>query len=62
VKVTTGIRIYPNTQLARTAREAGLIESDADLLFPKFYMAREVEGWLEQIVDAWMKGRPNWIK
>jgi len=62
VKVTTGIRIYPNTQLARTAREAGLIESDADLLFPKFYMAREVEGWLEQTVDAWMKGRPNWIK
>jgi len=62
VKVTTGIRIYPNTQLARTAREAGLIESDADLLFPKFYMAREVEGWLEQTVDAWMKGCPNWIK
>lgn len=62
VKVTTGIRIYPHTLLARTAREAGLIESDADLLFPKFYMAREVEGWLEQTVDAWMKGRPNWIK
>jgi len=62
VKVTTGIRIYPHTLLARTAREAGLIESDADLLFPKFYMAREVEGWLEQTVDTWMKGRPNWIK
>ena len=62
VKITTGIRIYPHTLLARTAREAGLIESDADLLFPKFYMAREVEGWLEQTVDTWMKGRPNWIK
>ncbi len=62
VKVTSGIRIYPHTLLARTAREAGLIESDADLLFPKFYMARELEGWLEQTVDAWMKGRPNWIK
>jgi len=62
VKVTSGIRIYPHTLLARTAREAGLIESDADLLFPKFYMARGLEGWLEQTVDAWMKGRPNWIK
>ena len=62
VKVTTGIRIYPHTLLARTALEAGLIESDEDLLFPKFYMAKELEGWLEQTVDAWMAGRPNWIK
>ncbi|MBW2325741.1 MAG: B12-binding domain-containing radical SAM protein, partial [Deltaproteobacteria bacterium] len=54
--------IYPNTLLARTALEAGLIESEEDLLFPKFYIAREVEGWLEQTVDAWMEGRPNWIK
>ncbi len=62
VKVTTGIRIYPHTSLARTAFEAGLIESGEDLLFPKFYMERAVVGWLEQTVDAWMEGRPNWIK
>ncbi len=62
VKVTTGIRIYPHTLLARAAREAGLIESDADLLFPKFYMEKAVAGWLEQTVDAWVAGRPNWIQ
>jgi len=62
VKVTTGIRIYPHTSLARTAIERGLIESDENLLFPKFYMERGMEGWLEQTVDAWMEGRPNWIQ
>jgi len=62
VKVTIGIRIYPHTSLARTAVERGLIESDDNLLFPKFYMEKGMEGWLEQTVDAWMEDRPNWIQ
>ncbi len=61
VKVTTGIRIYPHTSLAQTALEEGIIEPGDDLLFPKFYVAKGLKGWLEETVGAWMESRPNWI-
>ena len=62
MKITSGIRIYPDTALHRTAVDEGIIEPDEDLLFPKFYMAEGLKGWLEEIVAEWMDGRENWMK
>ena len=37
MKVTTGIRIYPHTPLHQLALSEGVVSSEDDLLFPKFY-------------------------
>jgi radical SAM superfamily enzyme YgiQ (UPF0313 family) len=62
IKITSGIRIYPDTALHRIAVDEGIIEPDDDLLFPKFYMAEGLKGWLEEMVAKWMEDRENWIK
>ena len=61
MKLTLGIRIYPNTPLAKTALEDGIITSDQNLLFPAFYMVPELEYWLRETVKKRLDGRPNWI-
>jgi len=61
MKVTKGIRIYPYTDLAKTAVKEGLIKYEGDLLFPTFYTAKGLEDWLEQTIGEWMETRPNWI-
>lgn len=61
VKITIGIRIYPHTTLARKAVQDGLIAPDDDLLFPKFYMVKGLEGWLRETVATHMKEHRNWI-
>jgi radical SAM superfamily enzyme YgiQ (UPF0313 family) len=43
LKVTVGIRIYPDTALAETALREGLIAPDDDLLFPRFYRTPGLE-------------------
>ena len=60
LKITIGIRIYPHTELARTAVAEGLIAPDDDLLLPRFYMVPGLEPWLRQTVANWMAKRPNW--
>ena len=52
LKVTVGIRIYPGTALARRALEEGVIASEADLLFPAFYLAPGLEPWIHERVEA----------
>ncbi|HTP65726.1 MAG TPA: radical SAM protein [Geobacteraceae bacterium] len=59
LKLTTGIRIYPGTAVERAAREEGMIAEGDDLLFPRFYLARGLEGWLEPTVREWMSDRPH---
>jgi len=61
MKITIGIRIYPNTLLARTAIKEGLIKPDDNLLFPRFYITKGLEGWLRMTVNVWMKTHPNWV-
>ncbi len=61
MKITTGIRIYPYTDLARTAINEGVIKPDDDLLFPKFYIAPGLEEWLRNTVKIWKETRPNWL-
>jgi radical SAM superfamily enzyme YgiQ (UPF0313 family) len=61
VKVTIGIRIYPETALAKTALDEGVITPDDDLLFPKFYVVRGLEDWLRETVKQYTAERPNWL-
>jgi radical SAM superfamily enzyme YgiQ (UPF0313 family) len=43
LKLTTGIRIYPETELAQIARAEGVISPEDDLLFPRFYLAQGLD-------------------
>jgi radical SAM superfamily enzyme YgiQ (UPF0313 family) len=61
LKITIGIRIYPYTKLAKTAVQHGLITKEDDLLFPKFYMVRGLEGWLRKTVAKKVREHPNWM-
>ncbi|MGA9539020.1 MAG: radical SAM protein [Desulfobacterales bacterium] len=61
MKITIGIRIYPNTLLGQTAIKEGLIKPDDNLLFPRFYITKGLESWLRKTVKVWMDTRPNWL-
>jgi radical SAM superfamily enzyme YgiQ (UPF0313 family) len=61
MKITPGIRIYPFTSLAKQALNEGVITPDDDLLFPKFYVVPELEGWLLESASQYMAERPNWV-
>ncbi len=60
VKLTLGLRIYPHTELARTAIREGVITAETDLLHPRFYIAPGLEAWLRATVENWTADRPNW--
>ena len=62
MKVTTGIRIYPNTALSQQARKEGLITSSDSLLFPKFYVSKDLGSCLQATVNEWLQGRSNWFQ
>jgi len=61
VKVSVGLRIYPYTELARIAAAEGVIETNDDLLRPRFYLVREIEDWLRDTVKVWLADRPHWM-
>ncbi len=61
LKITAGIRIYPQTPLAKKAVEEGVIASDDELLFPRFYMARGLGDWLPETLKHWAATRPHWM-
>jgi radical SAM superfamily enzyme YgiQ (UPF0313 family) len=58
-KLTIGIRIYPNTRLARQAVAEGLVAPSDSLLFPRFYLSENLQPWLGETVARWAEGRPN---
>jgi radical SAM superfamily enzyme YgiQ (UPF0313 family) len=60
LKITTGIRIYPETGLARIAASEGVIAADDDLLLPRFYLAHGLDGWIQDETALWVASRPNW--
>lgn len=61
LKISIGIRIYPHTDVARIATEEGLISSEEDLLFPRFYVAKNLEDRLYAETERRMASNPNWI-
>jgi hypothetical protein len=48
MKITVGLRIYPQTPLASTAVADGLITADDNLLVPRFYIAPSLRHWLPE--------------
>jgi radical SAM superfamily enzyme YgiQ (UPF0313 family) len=61
LKITVGIRIYPNTMLAKIAVDEGVISPNDDLLYPRFYLVEGLEDWLHEAIKEWMDKRPHWI-
>ena len=55
-----GARILPNTSVAQTALEEGLIESESDLLRPIFYIEEEVRDWLGDRLREEVEAHPRW--
>jgi radical SAM superfamily enzyme YgiQ (UPF0313 family) len=58
LRLTAGVRIYPDTQLAKTAENEGAITSQGNLLHPRFYLAQGLEGWLSERLKEWQVSRP----
>lgn len=61
LRITAGIRIYPNTKLAETSIDQGVISHPANLLHPHFYLSQELEGWLSNRLREWAASRPHVI-
>ncbi len=61
VKVTVGIRIYPETRLAKVAREKGMIEAGDDLLRPRFYLEPGLDGWIVDYMRRAVEERSGWM-
>ena len=58
----TGVRILPNTGMEEWAREKRVVTSDEELLFPKFYLSPEMEGWIEGRLQRLSETDPRWVK
>ncbi len=61
VRVKMGIRIYPHTSLAETARRRGLIDAKDTLFHPRFYLERGLEGWISETLRAWASERSGCV-
>jgi radical SAM superfamily enzyme YgiQ (UPF0313 family) len=61
LRVTVGIRIYPDTALAKTAIDERVVSREDNLLFPRFYIVNHLKDWLRETVNVWMADRPHWI-
>jgi radical SAM superfamily enzyme YgiQ (UPF0313 family) len=48
LKITVGLRIYPQTPLASIAVADGLIRPDDNLLLPRFYITPSLRDWLPE--------------
>ena len=55
-----GIRMLPGSKSAEQARSEGQIFNDGDLLQPTFYVARSVEDWIVNHLQAEASHYPNW--
>jgi radical SAM superfamily enzyme YgiQ (UPF0313 family) len=42
VHITKGLRIYPKTELYDTAVKEGVVDKNEDLIYPKFYITKEL--------------------
>ncbi len=56
-----GLRIYPGTELERVSISQGVIEKDANLIYPHFYISPALQGRLEKVVAEKALKRKQWI-
>jgi radical SAM superfamily enzyme YgiQ (UPF0313 family) len=57
LRVTVGIRIYPDTPLAARAVSEGIISPETDLLTPHFYLADGLDPWIYERVTEFESQR-----
>ena len=55
-----GVPVQPNTPLAATALEEGLIADQSDLIKPTFYMAEPVKDWIVEYLKEQASKNPRW--
>ncbi len=55
-----GTRVLPNTAVAQTALEEGLIESQSELIRPIFYIDENVRDWLGDRLREETAVHPRW--
>ena len=55
-----GVPVQPNTPLAATALEEGLIADQSDLIKPTFYMAEPVKDWIVDYLKEQTSKNPRW--
>ncbi len=53
LKITAGLRIYPDTALHSIAVSEGVVNADDDLLFPRFYLAAGMREWLLERITGY---------
>lgn len=58
LKLTIGLRIYPDTPLAGAALDEGFITASDNLLIPRFYLRPELAEWLPGYIAKWVEDRP----
>jgi len=61
MRLTVGVRIYPNTPLEQLSRREGMINASDDLLIPRFYIVTGMESWLRETIAQWVNERPSWF-
>lgn len=57
LKVTVGLRIYPDTALHSIALAGGVVTPEDDLLQPKFYLTRSLREWLPERIAVYKSTR-----
>jgi radical SAM superfamily enzyme YgiQ (UPF0313 family) len=56
-----GIRIYPGTEMERLSLSQGVIDQDANLIYPHFYISPALEGRLNEVIQEKALARKRWI-
>lgn len=60
--VSNGIRIYPDTPMARVALQEGVIRSEAELISPRFYFSPALDReWLHEAMAAASRRDPRLV-
>ena len=55
-----GVRMLPGSNIAAQARAEGLVEDEAELIKPTFYLAEPVRDWLVDYLKAEASQHPRW--
>ena len=55
-----GVRVRPETPVARKALEEGLICDESDLIRPTFYLDESVRGWIVDRLKTEAHANPRW--
>ena len=55
-----GLRIYPHTKLYKIALDEKIIDCNTNLLQPRFYVSKDVEETIVNIIRSRTEGHNNW--